>query len=337
MARDKKPLRIALAGAGMITHYHLTAWSRQADVAVVAIADPVAERAQARAKEFGIPATYGDVPSMLAAETPDALDIASPRETHAANAMAAADAGVDVLCQKPMAPTFAEAEALTRALAGRVRFMVHENWRFQPYYRQIKAWLDSGAIGPATSVKMSTLRAGLLPDADGRVPSLERSPYFATESRLLIAEVMIHHLDVLRWLVGPLTVVAARAGRISDKVIGEDVAAILMETADGMPVVLDGHLSAPGFPERPYDRLDLVGRKASIRLAEGWTLERLGPEPQRLTYDRAESYQAGFDGAIGHFAARLRDGGPFETDGTDNLETLRLAEDAYRLAGRLRP
>lgn len=337
MAQNAQPLRVALAGAGMITHYHLTAWSRQADVAVVAIADPVAERAKARAAEFGIPAVYADVPSMLAAEKPDALDIATPRETHAAVAMEAADAGIPVLCQKPMAPTLAEAEALVRAMEGRVRFMVHENWRFQPYYRQIKSWLDSGTVGPASLVKMSTLRAGLIPDATGRVPSLERSAYFATETRLIIAEVMIHHLDVLRWLVGPLKVVAARAARLSDRVVGEDMAAIVMETPDGMPVLLDGHLTAPGFPERPYDRLDLIGQQASIRLAEGWVLERLGSAPERIAYDRAEAYQAGFDGAIGHFADRLRDGGPFETDGHDNLETLRLAEEAYRVAGLVRP
>ena len=57
---------------------------------------------------------------MLAAEAIDALDVASPRETHAAWVEAAAARGIDVLCQKPMTPTLAEAEALRAPRRGQV-------------------------------------------------------------------------------------------------------------------------------------------------------------------------------------------------------------------------
>ena len=52
--------------------------------------------------------------------------------------------GLAVMCQKPLAPTLAAAEALVAAVGGAVPLMVHENWRFRPYYRRLRAWLDEG-------------------------------------------------------------------------------------------------------------------------------------------------------------------------------------------------
>ncbi len=108
-----KPLRVALAGAGMISWYHLTAWRKLGErVRLVAVCDPDVDKATRRAREFDIPNVYRDADAMFAAEAIDALDVASPRETHAAWVEAAAARGIDVLCQKPMTPTFAESEAL---------------------------------------------------------------------------------------------------------------------------------------------------------------------------------------------------------------------------------
>ena len=84
---------------------------------------------------------------MLGQEAIDALDVASPRETHAVWVEAAAARGIDVLCQKPLTPTLAESEALARRVAGKIRLMVHENWRFRPWYRELKRWIDAGELG----------------------------------------------------------------------------------------------------------------------------------------------------------------------------------------------
>src|SRR2546430_3237802 len=100
-----KPLKVALAGAGMISGYHLVAWRNLGErVRVVAVCDPDRAKASARAEEFSIPKVYGDAEAMFAAESFDALDVASPRQTHAAWVGAAAARGIDVMCQKPMTP-----------------------------------------------------------------------------------------------------------------------------------------------------------------------------------------------------------------------------------------
>ena len=125
-------LRIGLVGAGLITDLHLVAWRNCPDASVVAICDPALERAQARAREFAIPAVYPSVEAMIEKEALDALDVASPRETHAAMVRLAASRGLHVLCQKPYVPSVAEAEALIGEIGERVRVMVNQNWRFRP-------------------------------------------------------------------------------------------------------------------------------------------------------------------------------------------------------------
>jgi D-apiose dehydrogenase len=331
--RRNETLRVALAGAGMISYYHLVAWSRLGNRAkVVAIADPDRAKAESRAQEFGIPVVYADVADMLKAEEVDAIDIASPRETHAENVGHAVARGIDVLCQKPLAPTLTLSEALVRGVGDRVRLMVHENWRFRPWYRDMKRWIDEGMLGGMLLGNMTLFSSGLLPDASGRRPALERQPFMAHETRFLIAEVLIHQIDVLRWLMGPLRVVGARAARSIDVVKGETLAAIFMETADGAPVIVAATMAAPGFPPRTLDRFELIGTRASAVLA-GTELKLMGPEARSLGYDFDAAYQASFDGVIAHFVDCLESGAAFETGPLDNLETLRLVEHAYWAAG----
>lgn len=327
-------LKVALAGAGMISHYHLLAWSRLAEaVTLVAICDPDLARARRRAEEFGIAAAYATAEEMLAAEAVDALDIASPRETHAALVELAAGRGIHVLCQKPLTPTLDEAAALVRRLDGRARLMVHENWRFRPWYRELAAWLGAGELGQVLAADMEMFSSGLLPDGTGQRPALVRQPFMAGETRLMIAEVLIHHLDVVRWLFGPLRVVGARAARTVAAVKGETLASILLETGSGAPVSVAGTMAAPGLPAGTGDRLQVVGSKATAIL-DRTELRLFASPPRHETYDFDRGYQASFDGVIAHFVACLLNGSAFETDPADNLETLRLVEHAYWAAGR---
>ena len=334
MAAPSTPIRVALAGAGMISHYHLIGWRNAGAerIKVVAVYDLDRARAEARAREFGIPKVYDRPEAMLDQEKIDALDVASPRETHAFWVEAAAARGIDVLCQKPMTPTLAESEALARKVAGKIRLMVHENWRFRPWYREIKKWIAAGEIGDITACQMALLSSGLLPDANGKRPALVRQPFMAEEPRMLIAETLIHHIDTVRWLVGPLRVVSARAARTVPEIKGESLATILMETASGVPVTVMGTMAAPGFSSRTGDRLELIGRTASATL-ETTELNLRGHKPRHQSYDHDTGYQASFDGVIAHFVDCLLTGAPFETDPADNLETLRLVEHAYWAAG----
>ena len=119
---QSEPLQVAMVGAGMISWYHLVAWRNLGSkVKIVAVYDPDHARAQSRAKEFAISEVITDQQSLFSRVKIDALDIASPRETHAAWVEAAATRGISVLCQKPLTPTLYEAEQLVARIAGRTR------------------------------------------------------------------------------------------------------------------------------------------------------------------------------------------------------------------------
>jgi predicted dehydrogenase len=338
-------LRVGLIGAGDISRYHLLAWSRVGNARVVAVADQDPARARDRADRFGIPASYDDAGEMLAREALDAVDIATWRDSHVTLVRLATGHGAHVLCQKPLAPTLAEAEALVHSLPPAVRLMVHENRRFATHYRTIRAWIATGRIGTVRQAVMTSYRSSLIADPDGRRPSVERAPYFAWEPRLMIGETLIHQLDVLRSLLGPLAVVAARTLRTEPDLPGDTVATILLETPDGAPIVVVGNYVAPGFGTtadgralgaQTSDRLEIIGSVGSIVLGDD-AVELRGPSEERVPVDLGAAYQQCFDDAIAHFADRLRTGREFETSAEDNLATLRLVEDAYAAAARPGP
>lgn len=330
---SKQKLRVAIAGAGMVTRHHLLAWQKLSQVEVVAICARDLKNAEARASEFNIPGTYDDVAAMLEREKPDVIDIATPPDVHADQVRMAADRGIHILCQKPMTCDPATAKQLVADVGDRVRFMVHENWRFRPYYRQAARWLAEGKAGRVREFQLTVRSSGLVTRTEsGRPFALERQPFFAGLKRFIIVELLIHHLDTIRYLVGPLKVVGASADRISPEVMGEDVALISLKAATGAFGTVSGNFSAAGFPRLPQDRLELIGEKASILFEED-TLRIIGETEKTIRFDREQSYQQSYDSTIAHFVKALESGDLFETDRLDNLKTLQLVADAYRLAG----
>jgi predicted dehydrogenase len=161
-------------------------------------------------------------------------------------------------------------------------------------------------------------------------PALERQPFMRGEKRMLVAEVLIHHLDSLRMLLGPLQVTAAGLSRTYAEMAGEDGAAIQMKAKSGATVFAS--FAAHGFPATQVDRLDILGETGTIRL-DGPLLTCTGTEPEERRYDLAAEYQGSYNRTIAHFVQSLRDNTPFETAPEDNIETLRLVEDCYRLSG----
>jgi predicted dehydrogenase len=326
--------RIGLIGAGWVTQHHLKGWARLNNRAeVVAIADPSADNRAARADAFGIARRYADAAEMLAAGGLDAVDVAAPRAVHAELVRLAADHRLPVLCQKPLAPTLAEAEALVADVEGRVRLMVHENWRFRDTYREIACWLKEGAIGRPFAARLSVATSGTLPDAAGQLPALVRQPFMRGEARMLTAEVLIHQLDTLRMLLGPLHVTACSMSRTCPDLAGEDTVLIQLAGPDNVAVQVFASFAAHGHPPGAADELEILGPRGAIRLA-GADLSMVGPETRSRSFDAGATYDGSYAATIAHFIDRLDDGGPFETGPADNLETLRLVEDCYRLAGR---
>ncbi|GEO16127.1 Gfo/Idh/MocA family protein [Microvirga aerophila] len=327
----EKVLRVGMAGCGWVSEHHLRAWSNLAGRAkVMCLADPVKEKAAARAAQFNVPRCFGSLEEMLDSGEIDVLDVATPRETHAAAVRAAAVRGIPVLCQKPFAPNLAEAEAVLEEIRGRTRLMIHENWRFRPYIRQMRAWIDQGLVGQVTQCQFNLLNSGFVPDAEGKLPAVLRQPFFADVPRMLMMEILIHHVDALRYLFGPLELLGAWLGKSTAGIRGDDSAAVLMRTQSDAQaaIVMQATMTAVGLPTRSPDHFQIFGTAGTIVFKDG-LLRLLGPHSREITFDLDEAYRSSYRDAIAHFVDRLADGKEFETNAEDNLETLRLVEGIY--------
>jgi predicted dehydrogenase len=326
--------RVGLAGAGWVSRYHLPAWLGEAGRAeVVAIADPSAAQLERERERHGIPRGFTSVEAMLDEATIDILDIAAPREMHAPLVRLAAERGLAIICQKPLAPTLGEAEALVAGLPAGTRLMVHDNWRFRATYRRLRQWLDAGRAGALRRVELHYLSSGMIPDATGARPAIVRQPNFQTIERLLVMESLIHQLDVLRYLLGELDLVSAVIARSTDTILGEDSATLtLRRRSDGIPVELVGDLAVHGEPPQARDQLRIIGGNATLTL-DGYDLRCAGAEAIGESFDPVATYEGSYASAIAHFLDCLDSGAPFETSPADNLNTLALVEAAYRSAG----
>jgi predicted dehydrogenase len=276
---------------------------------------------------------FATVEAMLAEADIDILDIAAPRAMHAPLVRLAAARGLAILCQKPLAPTLAEAEALVAGLPASTRIMVHDNWRFRATYRRLKSWLDAGHAGTLRRVELHYLSSGMIPDASGARPALVRQPIFTGIERLLVMESLIHQLDVLRFLLGELELQSAVIAKSNGDIVGEDSATLtLRRLSDGIPVELVGDLAVHGEPPQARDQLRIIGSNATLTL-DGYDIACTGGTTIAESFDPAATYNGSYTAAIAHFLDSLDTGGPFETSPGDNLRTLALVEAAYRSAG----
>jgi predicted dehydrogenase len=269
---------------------------------------------------------------MLAAERPDAVDIITPVGTHAPLTRLAADAGVHVCCQKPLCATVAEARALIEYVGERVRFMVHENYRYRPHYALMRRWVEDGRIGEVLHARM-VVRSSSCFTADGSEPFLlKRQPYLRKFPRLLLFEVLIHQLDAMRVILGPLEVKSAQIAQVNRELAGEDVAVVTLSGRNGMTVVLDGNISAPGYPPLPVDRFEVMGTHGTV-IYDRDRLFLEGSSEAPVLFDLAKNYQICFSAAVQDFVHGLRTSAPFGTDRLDNIHTLELMEACYVAAG----
>jgi len=238
-----RPFRVAVAGAGYFAQFHLEAWKRlQAEglVELVGLAEPDETRRGSAVDTFGPGRAFGDVGSMLDALRPDILDIATPPPTHFAMVRLAAEYRAACISQKPLAPTFNEAsEMVAFAESTGTRLVVHENFRWMPWYREMRRALDQGLLGTPHTISVR-MRPG---DGQGHDAYLGRQPYFQKMERFLVHETIIHFVDTFRFLFGELTSVSARLRKMNPVIAGEDAGYIMLEFASGATALIDANRS----------------------------------------------------------------------------------------------
>ncbi|MGB5942415.1 MAG: Gfo/Idh/MocA family oxidoreductase [Leeuwenhoekiella sp.] len=330
-----KKLKIVCIGTGYFSHFHYEAWGRIPEVEVSAICSLDDASAKAIQKKFNIKKLYSDYTEALAQERPDLVDIITPPATHAKICHEAANLGINIICQKPVCPTFADSKNLIEEISKKVRFIIHENWRFQPWHREIKEIIGAGTLGKLFNLNFNS-RMG---DGWGNDAYLARQPYFRDYERLLIYETGVHFIDTFRYHAGEVVSAYAKLKKLNPVINGEDCALMLLDFESGATALWN----ANRYNENNYtkDRFTfgeyvIEGEKGTLRLyADGKiTVQLLGKAEKEHHYNFTET---GFAGDCvyrfqQHAIDALVSNKPAETEATAYLKTLQVQEMVYQSA-----
>jgi predicted dehydrogenase len=314
-------LRGAIVGCGYFAQFQLAAWKRMADVEMVAASDLDADRARAAA-----PHAYTDAAEMLDREALDFVDIATRPASHLELVRLTLGRGIPTICQKPMAASWEEAQEMARlAQATSAPLVIHENWRWQPWYREARRLMQAGSIGKPVSYCFRTRQRDGLGDN-----AYARQPYFREMPRMLIYETVVHHIDTARFLFGPIESLYARVRRHNPNIRGEDCVLVVARHAGEVDGVIDGHRFLDPEPPGPaMGEAWIDGDEAGLRInARGEVFrggETIFTPPAELGY-KGDSVFA----TQRHFIDCLRAGAAAESEARAYLQTFAAVEAAYR-------
>ncbi len=231
-------MKVCLVGAGYYAQFHLEAWARIPGIELAGIADLDATRAHEATAAWPDAKVFRDVGEMVRECRPDLVDIITPEATHGPLVGLLAGKVRTLMCQKPMAPTLQAARAMADAArqAG-TELLMHENFRFQPWFREARRLLDNGVLGVPQQLTFR-FRPG-----DGRGPDayLQRQPYFRTMEKFLVHETVVHYTDTFRYLLGEVRAVTARLRRVNPAIAGEDAGIVVYEFTSGVVAILDAN------------------------------------------------------------------------------------------------
>ena len=320
-------------GAGYFAPFQYEAWTRIPEVQITAICSRSREKAEAMAAKYAFPRYYSDWKRMIEVEKPDFVDIITPPETHEEICNYVAERGISIICQKPLAPTLSASRRIVEtARAAGVRFMVHENWRWQPWYRKIKQISDAGIIGSYTHANF-LMRTG---DGWGDYPYSPRQAYFCDYPYLLVYETGVHFIDTFRFLLGEVSSVFARLRRLNPLIKGEDAGLLLLSFKGGATAIWDANRYNEVESESPrftFGELRIDGMRGHLSMdtESNIRLKVLGEVGQDVLYERSNKNFAG-DCVYFlqlHFVDCMLNGKEFESSGEDYLKTVEVVQAVY--------
>ncbi|MBT2483833.1 MULTISPECIES: Gfo/Idh/MocA family protein [unclassified Microbacterium] len=319
-------VRIGLIGAGGIAGAHVAGYRRNPDtVTFAAIADPVVANAEKRRGDDADVRIYRDYRDMIADGGLDAVDICLPHHLHAEAVIAAADAGLHVLCEKPLCLTLEEAEAIAAAVErSGVTVMCAHNQLFLPAVAAAKELVESGVLGRVYEVRTTDSFFN-----DFTVESMGWRAHAATAGGGELIDTGYHPLYLLQHLAGgtPLEVTAILSRHRLAFMEGEDSAQVLVRYDNGVV----GHVTTSWAYQAAVgtEKFSLVGEKGSLT-SDGTTLvSRVrGEDPVTTTFEPVHEFAA----EVAHFAECLRDGRrPIQTH-VEGIDVLGVILAAYESA-----
>jgi UDP-N-acetyl-2-amino-2-deoxyglucuronate dehydrogenase len=251
--------RLALVGCGRISERHLEAIDEHPDLKLVAVCDEIPERARGAGERHSVPA-FTSYAAMLAESEADAVVICTPSGLHPRHGIMAAERGVHVICEKPMATRLEEADALVRSCdqAGVHLFVVKQN-RLNPGIQLLKRAMDKGRFGRIYMVSTTVFW--------NRPQSYyDTAPWRGTwefDGGAFMNQAS-HYVDMVQWLVGPVESVSAKTATLARRIESEDSGVAILRFRSGALGVIQ--VTMLTYPRNLEGSITVLGEKGTVRV-----------------------------------------------------------------------
>jgi predicted dehydrogenase len=368
-----KNLNIGMVGYGFMGRAHSNAWRKVSNFfdtgyqpVLKAVAARSSDKARSFAETWGYESVETDWRKMVERDDIDAIDICTPNDTHAEIAIAAAEAGKMVLCEKPLARDAAEAQPMVDAVekAG-VANMVWYNYRRIPAVTLIKQVVDEGRLGKIFHYRANFLQDWTIsPDVPQGGAGTWRLDVEAAGSGVT-GDLLAHCIDTAMWINGPIGSLTAmtetfvrerkhaETGKVQEVGI-DDAAAVLARYANGSlgtfestryarghkalyTLEINGEHGSFAWDLHDLNRLEWFDHQVEGRL-RGWTSIHVtdGEHPYLGKWwvpGLSIGYEHSFVHQVADFLQGLRSGTPAGPTFRDALETTKVC-DAILQSGR---
>ncbi|MCL2059685.1 MAG: Gfo/Idh/MocA family oxidoreductase [Oscillospiraceae bacterium] len=280
--------KVAVVGNGMIANAaHIPAWKDIPDkVEIVAVADNREQASKETAERYGIPGCYTDYREMLEKVKPDIVSVCTPNCYHKEVAIAALKAGANVLCEKPISTSEANAKEMykTAEECGKVLY-VSQTMRFSQSVIAAKKFYDEGLIGRAYYIEANSIRRRGIP----------KWGFFHMKEHNAAGpgyDLGVHIVDSLLWIMGSPKVLAASGAAYTE--FGDQDEGLVESLAEsGAPI---GLFTPRKYDYREFDVEDFIA--GFIRLEGGATMILKTSWAINAPEDGGASYIAGTKGGI---------------------------------------
>jgi UDP-N-acetyl-2-amino-2-deoxyglucuronate dehydrogenase len=337
LPKPDQPIRLVVVGCGRISERHLDAIDANAELKLVGVCDEVPDRGRAAGEKYGVPA-FSSCAAMLAETDADAAVLCTPSGLHPRHGIMAAQRGLHVICEKPMATRLEEADQLVKSCdeANVHLFVVKQN-RLNPGVQLLKRATEQGRFGriylasvrvfwnrPQTYYDMAPWRGTW--EFDGGAFMNQGS----------------HYVDLIQWLMGPVESVSAKIATLARRIETEDTGAAILRFRSGALGMLE--ITMLTYPRNLEGSITVLGERGTVQIA-GTALNRVEQwqfaeyhdddreaEALRVAPDPLSLYGSGHRPYYENVVKVLRGEAAPGTDGREGRKSLELILGIYESA-----
>lgn len=332
----KKVIKFAIAGCGSIGTRHIGVISREKNAELVAICDPDEEKCKKLSKEYGNVPYFTDYKKMLDQVTVDIVDICTPNYLHAEMSIQAMNKGMNVLVEKPLSLTVAEAKEMIRvAKKNKVKLVVVKQNRFNRPVLLVQKMISENKLGKIHLINTNILwnrNNKYYSDSDWRGKiKLEGGSLYTQAS---------HFVDLLIWLCGDVVDAKTMMDTKNHDIETEDCGISILNFKNGAMGLIEWTTCVY---EKNYEgSITIIGEKGTIKIGgqylnniEYWNVESI-PCPdlteveENNIYERGKNTKSNHDMVISNYIALLNGEKNESVDGEEGLKTIEAIEKIYK-------